>query len=196
MTTATIPTADLHAAYQGSWYFIAGCGGDLSEWTDGITNALTSRGIGAPSAWYVTTGQAVNDYAQATNDPFPPELVCLLFPLEGLDVGKLALFKLAAGDRWFDDVIDNMRPEGFTPTAPSKNASEASTGVKYPEGDRGTDRPRQQRLRHHRRCQPGASPPGRPRRRQRVRGSRHSQRLLRRAAVRGHGHRRSVVDAP
>ena len=30
-----------------------------------------------------------------------------LVGLDGLDVGKLAIFKLQMGDRWFDDVVDN-----------------------------------------------------------------------------------------
>lgn len=111
-TRTTVETADLQAAYNGSWYFIAGCGGALSEWVEGVEGALAELEIGRPVAWYQTTGEAVNAYAGAGNtDPFPGDLTCLLYPLDGLDVGKLAMFKLRMGDRWFDDVIDNMRPQ-------------------------------------------------------------------------------------
>ena len=41
-------------------------------------------------------------------DPFPADLTVLTFPLEGLHLGKLALFRLRMEDRWFDDIIDNM----------------------------------------------------------------------------------------
>lgn len=32
----------------------------------------------------------------------------LMFPLDGLNVGKLAMFKIRFGVRWFDDIVDNM----------------------------------------------------------------------------------------
>ena len=31
----------------------------------------------------------------------------MAFPLDGLDVNKLAMFKLQMRDRWFDDIVDN-----------------------------------------------------------------------------------------
>lgn len=105
----TLEQADLKAAYDGSWYFIAGCGGDLDEWTKGYDDLLTEAGIGKPTAWYVTTGADVNTFAQETDDPFPNTLQCLLFPLDGLNVPALAMFRLRMQDRWFDDVVQNMR---------------------------------------------------------------------------------------
>lgn len=44
----------------------------------------------------------------ACDDPFRDDLTVLTFPLDGLHVGKLAMFKLTMEDRWFDDVTDNM----------------------------------------------------------------------------------------
>jgi hypothetical protein len=110
-----IKTADLAAAHAGSYYTIAGAGGDLQEWITGYGDLLEQEGIGRPAAWFQTTGQAVNTFAGpavASRDQFPSDLAILLFPLDGLAVGKLAIFKLRMRDRWFDDVVDNMRPAG------------------------------------------------------------------------------------
>ena len=38
---------------------------------------------------------------------YPDDLVFLAFSLDGLDVGKLAMFKLRFGARWFDDIVEN-----------------------------------------------------------------------------------------
>jgi hypothetical protein len=107
----TIEQADLQAAYDGSWYFIAGTGGDLAEWTKGYEDAMATNELGKPTAWFQTTGGAINAFAGSDNtNPFPDDLTCLLFPLDGLNVGGLAMFRLVMEDRWFDDLIDNMRP--------------------------------------------------------------------------------------
>lgn len=106
---------DLQQAYDGSYYFIAGAGGDLQEWVNGYNEMLKEREIGEPVEWFQTTGAAVNHFAEhggywvSDQDHFPDDLPCLLFPLVGLEVGRLSMFKLLAQDRWFDDVIDNMR---------------------------------------------------------------------------------------
>ncbi len=111
-----IEVADLQKAYDGSWYCIAGAGGDLQEWVTGYGDMLKEQEIGAPSAWFQTNGAAVNRFAEKKNggelvarDAFPDDLTILLFPLDGLAVGGLALFKLQMADRWFDDVVENMR---------------------------------------------------------------------------------------
>ena len=98
-------------AYQGSHYTICGAGGDLDEWVDGYNKLLAEEGIGTPVCWAQTTGENINNYAATrgtVTDPFQDDLTVLTFPLDGLHVGKLAMFKLTMGDRWFDDVIDNM----------------------------------------------------------------------------------------
>lgn len=105
-----LPAADLSAAVNGSWYFIAGCGGDLQDWVSGYNDILDKEGIGTPKAWYVTTGREINKFAGEVHNPYPDDLVCLLFPLDGLDTGKLAMFKLRMEDRWFDDVYMNLLP--------------------------------------------------------------------------------------
>lgn len=106
-------TANLASAFEGSYYTILGAGGDLSEWTEGISDVLAERGIGTPANFYTTTGAAINAFAEARGEVapdnhFPADLTVLMFPLDGLDGGKLAIFRLMAGDRWFDDVVDNM----------------------------------------------------------------------------------------
>lgn len=115
-TTVQIPQADLKAAFKGSWYFIAGAGGDLSEWVAGYEEWLAEEKIGKPVQWYQTTGDAINRFAGPDvvvyDNFFQQDLTCLLFPLDGLNVPKLAIFKIQHEDRWFDDVIQNMRRDG------------------------------------------------------------------------------------
>jgi hypothetical protein len=109
--TTVIAAADPHAAYEGWYYTISGCGGDLQEWVQGCNAALQEAGIGTPTRWLRLTGAEVNAYAGtigAVRDPFKDDLTLLVFPLEGLDEGRLAMFKLQHGDRWFPDVVDNM----------------------------------------------------------------------------------------
>lgn len=107
---------DLSNAYDHSYYAIAGCGGDLAEWTAGYERLLAEQGIGKPQEWITFTGAAVNQAAEAggryiidPKDKFDNDLTFLAFPLNGLHIGKLAMFKLNMRDRWFDDIIDNMR---------------------------------------------------------------------------------------
>ena len=105
----TLTGTDLQAAYDGSFYTISGAGGDVQEWVDGYEKLMKEGGIGTPTEWLQCTGADINAFAGENDDPYPDDLVCLLFPLEGLDIGRLAMFKLQMMDRWFDDIIDNMR---------------------------------------------------------------------------------------
>jgi len=103
--------ADLVTAFEGSYYTILGAGGDLNQWVAGYTDMLQAAGCGTPGHWYTTTGQAINEYAATkgtVTDPFQPDLTALMFPLVGLNGGILAMFKLQNGDRWFDDIVNNM----------------------------------------------------------------------------------------
>jgi hypothetical protein len=107
---------DLEAAYEGSYYFVAGAGGDLEEWITGYEGLMKEQEIGTPTQWLATNGAAINLFASeklggqiVNDDQYPSDLTCLLFPLNDLHVGRLAMFKLQMQDRWFDDVIQNMR---------------------------------------------------------------------------------------
>jgi hypothetical protein len=109
----TTTPANLEAAYKGSYYTILGAGGDPQEWINGITDLFVEQGVGTPAEWFTSTGKAINEFAEARGpvaerDHFPEGLTVLMFKLDGLHGGKLAMFKLMAGDSWFDDIVDNM----------------------------------------------------------------------------------------
>jgi hypothetical protein len=103
---------ELRKAQAGSYYTLIGVGGDPQEWIDGYEKWLADEGIGKPVSWFHTNGGAVNALAGVvapSTQAFASDLGFLLFPLDGLDIGKLAMFKIAHEDRWFDDIIGNMR---------------------------------------------------------------------------------------
>lgn len=102
--------ADLEAAKAGSFYTILGAGGELQDWIDGYEDHMAEQGIGKPTEWFLTSGGSINDFARPARreDNFPRDLAVLMFPLDGLNTGKLAMFKLVMEDRWFDDIVDNM----------------------------------------------------------------------------------------
>lgn len=98
------------AAYNGSYYTIIGCGGDLNEWTNGYRELLDGHGIGTPSEFMAFRGADMNEvYGLTGSNAYKADIAFLMFPLDGLDVPKLAILKLALEDRWFDDIVDNNR---------------------------------------------------------------------------------------
>lgn len=108
----------LPEAEAGSYYTICGTADPIADWLEGYEKIMSDLGVGRPQEWFRTTGSEVNSYAKITrarayeihpHDRFPDELPILLFSLDGLDVGKLAIMKLRMEDRWFDDIIQNMR---------------------------------------------------------------------------------------
>lgn len=104
----TIKNEILRKAYEGSYYTIIGAGGDLEEWKNGYSGLLAEKKIGSVSGWVSFKGSAVNaEFGLTGDNRYDDNLTFLAFPLDGLDVGKLAIFKLQMGDRWFDDVVDN-----------------------------------------------------------------------------------------
>lgn len=99
--------------YDGSAYTISGAGGDLKEWKDGYQDLFNKEKIGKIKKWYEFTGREMNnEFGLTGKNAYPSNLQFLAFPLEGLDVGKLAIFKLKMGDRWFDDIVNNIRGNG------------------------------------------------------------------------------------
>lgn len=116
-TTEIKTLTELQTAYDGSYYTVLGVGGDLEKWVGGYTDWLNERGIGTPTTWLTTTGAALNHFAASNGSEVPEtallplDLGVLMFPLDGLDTGKLAVFRIQLQDRWFDDLIDNMRQE-------------------------------------------------------------------------------------
>lgn len=107
---------DLADAYRGSYYTISGAGGSLDEWVTNYESLLGEKEIGKPVEWFQTTGESVNAFAATYRgspilpaDRFIPDLTLLMFPLTDLHVGHLAMFKIIMRDRWFEDIIQNMR---------------------------------------------------------------------------------------
>ena len=101
---------DFKKLYDGSWYTIVGCGGDIQEWKDGYQGLLNERGIGTIKEWAEFTGKEMNEFYGLTGkNRYKSSIHFLAFSLEGLEVPKLSLFKLGMGDRWFDDIVDNNR---------------------------------------------------------------------------------------
>ena len=93
---------------KGSWYTITGCGGDLNEWKNGYQDLLIRENIGMIQQWVEFTGADMNAHYGLTGcNAYPSDLHFLAFPLDGLNVGKLAMFKLRMEDRWFDDIVAN-----------------------------------------------------------------------------------------
>ena len=113
-TTSNI-SAELDAAYEGWYYTIVGAGGNLEDWKKGIQDLLTKENIGTITKWIDFKGKDMNDkYGLTGDNQYPNDLTFLAFAIDGLDVGKLAMFKLRMGDRWFTDIVDNdRRREGY-----------------------------------------------------------------------------------
>ena len=97
-------------AYAGSWYTITGCGGDINDWKKGYTDMLNKENIGTPKEWFEFTGKDMNEEYELTGrNAYANDLHFLAFGLDDLNIDKLAMFKLAMGDRWFDDIVENNR---------------------------------------------------------------------------------------
>lgn len=100
----------LEEAYNGSYYTITGCGGDLQTWKNGYQELLDKENIGKITKWVEFTGKDVNDELELEgNDRYQDDLHFLAFNLDGLNIGKLAMFKIKMCDRWFDDIVENLR---------------------------------------------------------------------------------------
>lgn len=100
----------LEKAYNGSYYTITGCGGDLDEWKEGYQDLLNKEEIGTIREWIEFTGKDINEELELEgNNRYQDDLHFLAFNLDGLNIGKLALFKIKMQDRWFDDIVDNLR---------------------------------------------------------------------------------------
>ena len=91
-----------------SAFTIEGAGGDLNDWMKGINELLAEKNIGQVDTFYTFSGKLMNDtYNLTGSNRYPDDFTFLCFKLDGLDIGKLAMFKLQFGARWLDDIIDN-----------------------------------------------------------------------------------------
>lgn len=112
MEIIELGTQNIEQAYNGWYYTILGAGGDINEWTDGYQKLCNEEKIGTIPQWYKTTGKVLNDRWNLKGDNrFNDDLSILMFTYEGMNIGKLAIFKLKMGDRWFNDIIDNSIPD-------------------------------------------------------------------------------------
>jgi len=83
---------------KGEAIVFMGCGGPLSKWTNGIRDAVA--GMVPSFEWYTLT---------TTGDR--TELV-LLLPSEGVDMGRLSIWKIGFGDcSWWSDYRTNYRDQ-------------------------------------------------------------------------------------
>lgn len=95
-------------AYKGSYYTILGVDNE-KEYKEGYQKLLNELNIGKVKEWYSFTGKEFNEYYNVTGlSAFRPGLHILCFPVEGLNINKLAIFKLKMQDKWFDDIVDNL----------------------------------------------------------------------------------------
>ena len=103
MNIKTITTDELRRMEGAEGLVIQGCGGDLTEWVDGINNDLTRNGI-------LLNGTRFSDCSSFRHEGH----TCLLFPFTDdvkLDGGKLAMWRLqthnAYGGTWLSDYVPN-----------------------------------------------------------------------------------------
>ncbi len=129
---------EFNKLYNGSWYTIVGADGDLEEWEKGVQDLLDSKDIGKVKEWVTYKGKDMNEWAQLSEEnAYPEDLTFISFSLDGLDLEKLAIFKVQMQDRWFDDIVDNnARREGFHPIKSELNESKLLTRISKPaEGE-------------------------------------------------------------
>lgn len=114
MRSEMIKNDVLREAYDGSFYTITGAGGEISDWVNGYDSLMAEAGIGKATKWVTFSGKDVDDeFGLTGTNRYPDDLTFLAFSLDGLDIGRLAIFKIRRGDRWFDDIVDNdLRREG------------------------------------------------------------------------------------
>ena len=102
MNINTITAEDLRRMPDKEGLILQGCGGDLTEWVDGINEMLTHAGI-------LKDGCQFENVAAFQHG----ELTCLLYPFDDvkLDIGKLALWRLQThevyGGTWLSDFVPN-----------------------------------------------------------------------------------------
>ena len=107
MDITTIATDDLRRMDGKEGLILQGCGGDLTEWVDGMNKLLTENGILLDGTRFENV--SAFQYREST---------CLLFPFEDakLHIGKLAMWRLQThgelGGTWLSDFVPN-RLNGF-----------------------------------------------------------------------------------
>lgn len=97
--------------YNGSAFTFEGLSFDnFDELKDQINDILEQENIGRVKSenFFTYVGKDMNDYYRLTgSNRYPDDLPFVSFLLDDLDIGKLAIFKLIIGGRWFDDIVSN-----------------------------------------------------------------------------------------
>lgn len=100
--------SELLSLTDNSAFTIEGAGGNLHEWCIGLNEILAKENIGQVKTFYTFSGKLMNDtYNLTGSNAYPDDFTFLCFTLDGLDIGKLALFKMKFNARWLDDIVDN-----------------------------------------------------------------------------------------
>lgn len=116
ITITELDAETLSQAYDNSYFTITGAGGSLQDWINGYSELLERRGVSAPIAWFTCKGADVNLYFRELglvaqpHDLFQEDVTLLMFnPSDTDNVMGLSLFRMEMRDRWFDDIVDNVR---------------------------------------------------------------------------------------
>lgn len=99
---------DFERYYNKSYYTIMGTGGDLDKWVAGYNEWLVESGCGTPVNWITFKGKDVNKWYKLEGNAYPDDLVFLAFPLDNLNLERLAIFRIKHKDVWFNDMIDHV----------------------------------------------------------------------------------------
>lgn len=118
MNIKSITPGDLRHMQNQEALILQGCGGDLTEWVNGINGILTEEGI-------LKDGFRFEEAYTFKNEG----LTCLMFPLadvEKVNISKLAYWRLAThesfGGTWLSDYVEN-RLGGFARDQPVQQHS-------------------------------------------------------------------------
>ena len=113
MSVREIDVKELKGYIGMEGLILQGCGGDLTEWVDGINEELTNNGILLDGTKF-----SIDDCVSFKNEG----VTCMLYQFNEhikLDMGKLAMWRLkthgAFSGKWLTDYVNN-RLGGFTLT--------------------------------------------------------------------------------
>ncbi len=103
MSISNITAESLRNMNNREGLILRGCGGEISEWVDGINDDLTKKGI-------LLDGTKFTDVFVFKHK----DLTCILFPFDEnikLSVGRLPIWRLATHEMfagiWLSDFVNN-----------------------------------------------------------------------------------------
>lgn len=110
-TLTEVKDADtLSELENASAFTVIGAGGDLNEWCIGLNEIFAGEKIGQVTEFYSFKGKLMNETYRLTGyTAYNEDITFLSFKLDGLDVGRLAMFRLKFGAKWLDDIVSNNK---------------------------------------------------------------------------------------